>query len=408
MVKSTCTAAALTGMTDAAPAQILEPSPAQREVLRDVQERDIRFGSFVLKPSITAGSRFDSNVYNRSSPRRSDVSVEIRPRVALETDLGRHSAQIVADATIERFATLTTENTEQFAVRGDTRLDFADQFTARTSIGYARRVEARGTFGDDLLTSEPVAYNELAASASASKKFNRLAATVGGSVVRGRYLDAVINGVRVDQSYRDFKKLSLQARADIALSARSALFVRGTYGDLSYRYRTSTSRDSNSYSVIAGASFWATELFELEAALGYIRQDFDNPALKDFSGLDYYVKGSWYPRRRIAFTASASRSIDRSPLPDTSSVLHSEIRVTGSYAATSKLLVGGEVAYIDNDYAGIDRNEHRISIAASARYLLTDRLSAFASAGYRHQTFSGSFGRKYEGASALIGLRLAL
>ena len=398
---------ALTATGAAAGGQMLEPSAGQQEILESGQAEGVRLGSFALMPTISAAAVADSNVYNVDTNRRSDIYLDLRPSVVLQSDFSRHSARITANADIRRYGKLTSENTETFGISGDGRLDFANDLTLNTSVGYDRRVERRGTFGDDLLTPEPVSYNEVHSSVSLRKRFNRVATSFGGSVVQGRYLDTEINGVKVDESYRDFRKTSVFGRGDFAISPRTALFVRGSYSDLTYRFN-SDDRGAKGYTVLGGVSFAASELFEAEAGLGYIRQNFREPGLASSGGLDYYVKASWYPRRRIAVSAAAERSIERSPLQNVSSVLESTFSLRGSYAATSRVLLGAEIDYIDDNYQGIDRREHRISGAVSARYLINRRLSVVTAAGYRKQTYSGVFGRAYNGASVQLGLRLAM
>lgn len=381
------------------------PVDIPETVVESLRPQGIRLGSFIAYPRLNANMRYDTNIYNRAEP-TGDVVAVVRPAVRLASDFARHSLQFDVAAEGRRYFENPAENNEQWAARVDGTLDLANRFTLSPSVGFAQRIERRGTAGDQFRTDEPVSFQE----ADFGLRLGRMGgilewqATVGTRKLT--YDDATIDGAPLDQSFRNVSRDQASFRVDYHRFARFSLFGRVTGTRL--RYDEGAQRNSKGFSIIGGVSYQVTDLIQVEAGLGYVTQESNNPSSPDLNALDYSLRGSWTPTPRVRVEVAGGRSIERGPLPAVSTVLESTVDATVTVALGERTLLGVQAGYVRDDYRGIDRRDTRYFAEATARYLITPHISALVGVGGRKQTAFGFGSREYDGATVRAGISLAL
>lgn len=402
-----CAAVALGGAI--APAYAQEAPVEQPETLvEQARPIGIRAGRFLIYPRISAEARYDTNLYNLDSPRTADVAVVARPALAIDPDLARHALRLDIAGEVRRYLSTPAENSEQYFVQLSGRADLMER-TAITAHGFvARRIERRGTLGDQFLTDEPVSYMEREAGLGLARTGGKLELHVDAAINRKTYSAATSGGVPIDQSFRNGTQKQARVRLDYRFSPALTLFGEGGASFIGYDHEPNGPRGSSSYSFLAGTRIEFSQLANVEVAVGYLKQDFANPALPGYDGLTYSVTANWTPTPRLRIAASGTRTVERSPLPDANAVIETEFRLSATQAMGSRFLVGLESGFVADDYRGIDRSERRYFVEASLRYQINTKLSAFAAAGYRNQSGSGIGARSYDGATVRAGLRWAL
>lgn len=374
-------------------------------LVQGAEPEGIRAGAFEIFPRVAADLRRDNNVYNRPSPEVDDFIFVLRPQVSVRPDLARHELRLNLAVEVRRYFDTPAENSEQFAVGVSGRADLAERTVANGRLQIARRIERRGTAGDQILTDEPISYFEKEAAIGLGRSGGRLELSGEIAAVDSSYDDARLDGIRVDQSFRDARRLKGTIRAGYQIGPAIAAFAHSSVNDINYDEEPNGPRGSSGYSVLTGVQFDLGDLARAEAAVGYLRQSFADPLEESIDGFDFYLSATWIPSPRLQLATEASRSVERSPVPEASALVESTVRVSGRYALGSRILAGLELRYSSEDYSGIERTERRYFAEASLQYQLNSHLAAFAAAAYRNQSGEGEGARSYDGTLYRIGIR---
>lgn len=380
---------------------------APETVLEPTRQNGIRVSNGLLLVSdFRLGGEYDSNVYNTQNVKRDDLAIVIAPKATLRSDWSRHEVSLDMDAEIRRYNDLTAEDSEQYAVAARSLLELGHDIDVRTGIGYARRIERRGTSGDDFLTDAPVEFDETHANLAISRQGNRLGLRADAAIVKRDFKPASINDTPIDLSSRDLTVARVSARADLRVSDRTRAFVEGRVNSLDYSLDGPTDRDSNGLSALVGVRHEITDKSKIELAAGYMEQHFDDPAFHSYKGINYSLDLDWLPRPELRVTASAARTMKRSPFENVPVVIESDFRIETEKSFRDQVFLRAQAAYTRESYREISRADKRWSVGAEAEYRLTRNLGAFAGTSYRKQT--SNTGRQYSGFRVSFGARMVL
>lgn len=361
--------------------------------------------SLILKGEAAAQIQYDTNIYNVDTPKRSDTAGILKPGFKLVTDLPRHGAEVVGKAEVRRYFKTEDENSEQYELVGRGFLELGDRMAVSGEAGIARKIEMRGTAGDQFDTDRPVHYTERRVAAQASRTGGKLELSIGGAITKLKFSDPTSGGVPLDLSFRDAVIRLGKVRADFNLNPRVAVYTELSVNEVDYTQNDSPSRDSNGYSLLGGIHFQVSALVDVQGAIGFIRQNFDDPQTKTAKGIDYELKVNWTPTPRWKLTASAARVVDPSPLSNVPAIVRSNFELKVQRAVSDRILLEVGVAHVHEDYRMNFRADKRYLAFGAVRYRLAQHVELGVQAGYRKQD-SGGFGREYNGAS--IGLSLGV
>lgn len=362
--------------------------------------------SLVLYPQATAELTYDSNIYNMNSGETEDGIVSFKPSFLLRSDFSRHGFEVRSGAEIRRYFDTKGENSEQYVASAAGLLEFGEGINVEPMAEYRRGIEQRGTSGDIFFTDSPVVFHEKRGGLKISRTGRTLGITADANILKRDYADTSQGGVVMDLSFRDVVVRSGSLRGDLRLNSRTAVFAELSGNEVEYDTNTDPSRDSSGFSVLGGVHFELTSLVDIEAAVGYIKQNFDNPALKSVSDFDYRLAASWTPSPRWKISAAAQRSIDHSRTLDVPAIVQSDFRLAAERAVGRRLLVGVEGGFLKEHYQGTPRTDNRFFATASAQYRLAERIGVITAVRYRDQS-GGTFGNSYNGFTATIGIRAA-
>lgn len=361
---------------------------------------------FVLYPRADVAFVYDSNIYNVENGKIDDALVSIRPALALRSDFSRHAVSIEADAEVRRYLDVEEENSEQYRIQARTLLELGYAIDVNAYAAFARGIEQRGSAGDLFFTDEPIVYHDKRAGIEVSRMGRRLELEAGASILKRDYADTLRQGVPVDLSIRDVEIRSIRFRAYYGLNGKTRVFGELSGNEIDYDLSTSPSRNSSGYAALVGLRHQVTALIDVEAGVGFIRQDFDNPAVESASEVNYRLVANWTPSPQWKLTASASRVVDASRTEESPAIVATEYKLAAQRAIGDRLLVGAEAGYLTESFEATPREDRRFFVSGSATYRVTDRIGAVLAAGLRDQD-GGNFGRSYSGFSASIGVRAA-
>jgi hypothetical protein len=366
----------------------------------------VRLGhSFVLSAEARGEAIHDTNIYNVDRGKSPDTVFSLSPTLRLVSDFPRHRIELRGTGEMRRYAKYTGENSEtgELSIKGLAEL--GGWINVEPTLSIARGIEQRGSVGDQFLTDSPISYVRKNASLAISRVQHRLEFAVNGYIDKVKYNETTAGGVPIDLSDRNFSKKGGSYRSDLRLGGRLAVFAEFAGNSLSYDNAAARQRNSSGYTILAGAHFQITNLVDVEAAAGYLRQSFDRGPFKPVKAFNYRLAANWTPRPTWLLKAGVERSIDASPREDTPAIFRTTYKLSAQHALSNRLLVGGTIGYQREAYQSINRTDRRLEANATAQYRLTPRVGLIASAGYRDQA-GGNLGRNYHGAIASLALRV--
>ncbi|WP_170235020.1 outer membrane beta-barrel protein [Croceicoccus sediminis] len=377
------------------------------DLLVDQTPQGLRSGPQAFYPRIDFDLARDTNIYDRETAKIADTFVSVRPSVSYRPDLSRHEVDVTASGEIRRYFEQSSENSEQFGLRARTRLDLAQRIVVRSTAEIARRVESRGEFGDNPLSDSPIEYTLTSGGLNVGRYGGVLELGAGAQISHRNYSDVSIGGVDTDLSFRDVTDKRAFVDGSIRLSPGIRAFGEASYETTSYDVNPVRDRDSDGYSLLAGARFDVSDLIEAEVAAGYVHRSYDDPTIRSFNGLDFRVLGRWSPTPRLQVAAVGRRSVERSPSVGIPAVVQSRFQLEARQSLGSRMIAALSADVARWDYQDSPVRETRYAIDGSLSVRLARMFSVTGGAGYRKQTETGG-GRAYDGATIRIGLAVII
>jgi polysaccharide biosynthesis protein VpsM len=397
-----CVGVLTSEMAHAQPAEVSAQTPI--DLFLPETSAGVRIApALVLKPGLDLTVEHDTNIYNRETNPRSDTIVIVRPTAHLGTDWSRHSLEIDGFVDVRRYFRTSSENSEQWGLKGQSTFDLGQRVTFNAGAGISRNIEARGSLGDSFNSDRPVSFTEKNANVQLSRTGGRLELIVGGSIVKYTFKDTTLGGLPIDLGYRDVVTRQAHVRSNFVVSPRMSFFVDLGGNQIDYMQSIGTPRNSSGYSTLLGGHYQVSALFDVEGAIGLIGQNYEDPAISRTSGINYAVTASWTPSPRWKLTAGGHRSVIPSPLPNVPAIIRSDFDLKAQYAVSSKVLLEFGGAYASEQYRGALRTDDHFLVNAAVFYRLSGNLLVSVNGGYRKQN-SPVFGKAYDGFN--IGMTL--
>jgi len=372
----------------------------------------IRMGAFLVTPQAALAAEADSNVLNRRTDKRGDTALTLSGGFAARADLGRAALGLGASGSLVRYARLTGQNHETYALEAKAAVPLGAVLQLGTGVSWSRQREPNytaGSAGGDSATL----YRQLGGTLGLAADLGPTRLSARLDLDRFDYLPVARAGLRVDQSYRDQRVLTARLRAEHALPAGRALFAQA-----SYRWGNSLhpspccDRTARGGEVVAGLKGDLTHLVAAELAAGYQWRNYRSPLLRDYRGAAWRAKVEWYPTPLVSLALSARRDIVDSGLPTSAGVVVDSARLQVFYELKRNvnLIASAGLAretYRDDVTAGL--TAHTAGAGLEARVALSNRYLVGAFARFRNRSSDSpllpSRGSAVEGG---LSLRLTL
>lgn len=358
----------------------------------------VRAGAFMVWPKLNATIEHNNNIFATGVDEQSDNIWHVTPEVDVTSNWSRHALDLYARSTINRYSDASTENTTDYSVGAQGRLDILRTAQVNGGADWSRLTEPR-TSAASLGQAKPVQYELLSAYASGAYEFNRLRASGRVDVRNFNYLD--VSGNR-PQHDRDRLMSVVTGRVDYAISPDTALFVQVAGNSRNYRLEGSPSvlaaypsfqdRDSKGVEVLTGVNFELSATARGEIGVGWVKQSFDNPRFSNISGFGSRAQVEWFPSQLTTVTFTGSRTIEDAGIVGASGYLSTNVGAQVDHELLRNVIVAGQVGYGNDEYKGLDRTDKRYTAGVSATYLVNRSLGV--TVGYNHfkQNSSGLAG----------------
>lgn len=154
---------------------------------------------------------------------------------------------------------------------------------------------------------------------------------------------------------------------------RTEVFVETAYRNTDFDVN-GLYRDNETYSLRGGVAWNATSKTEGRAKIGYTEKDYNNPAAKDPSAMDWQLELIWTPTERDNVNLSTRRSLDESTGTG-NYVKATDYRAAWSHNWTKRISSSVGVGYSETVYDGVARTDDLTLLDASLEYAYSKLLS---------------------------------
>lgn len=388
------------------------PAPA-RPVRRRLVEEDpyaslgIRLGGLTVFPMIGESIGYDTNP-NRTQSKRSSFVSQTEGEVRLQSDWSRHELTGTLRGAYNEYPSVPEASRPEGAGRVGLRLDV----TRDTQVNMEGRYQITTQRPDspDLnaqVRTRPLVFSE-GASLGVTQRFNRLVASLQGTIDRTDFEDArATNGLLIDQSDRNITQYGIRARLGYELTPSLIPFVEGLADTRVYDRRIDNAgyaRNSDGVGARIGTTYELSRLVTGEIAAGFIHRSYEDRRLRDLTSPLVDASLAWAVTPLTTVRATAQASVDETTVTNANGVRVLRGLLEVSHALRRNLIVTAGLTASDYDYSGVPINEQGFGATVRAEYKLSRSVAIRASYAYE-QLNSSLASSSYSTNVFLLGMR---
>ena len=301
-------------------------------------------------PSLTAGSIFSSNVNNSANNPQSDIGLQLKPSLRIESDWSRHALTAGLDGDIVRYASHSEFGTSNLNVFERLRLDVRRTTTADINSSYVLD-EAGGT--------DPTEH-DLSGSLAITQDFGPMKARVTAATTSRFYDDRTRpNGTVEDNGDRNYNEPSLALRTTYNEYGPIRPYVEAAYSSRIHTReldRNGINRDSTGLAMTAGVELDSGPIWTGDLGLTYLHRNYDTASLGSASALGMTGSLTWSPTELTKIVMATGTSLDETTSAATPATRHWITSVDMTYALRDNIdLLTGASLEIEDKGASIDK-----------------------------------------------------
>lgn len=359
----------------------------------DYEAAGQKAGGFTLYPRITGEVERNDNIYAQATGKTDDTIWRVKPELAVRSDWSRNALGFFAGGNIIRYSDNDTENAEEYTVAANGRLDISRGSNLAGSVQTQRLVEPRTSPTAPTAAGKPVKYDLTQGTVTLTKEFNRLRVSGRLDDKDFNYKDVPnVSGAGIlDQDFRDRNEFYYGAKAEYAVSPDTAVYLAATGNKKDYDTNiVASDRTSDGYVVGVGANFDISELMRGDVQVGYMKQTYDNPAFSKIDGFNAVGRIEWFPTQLTTVGLNGSRTIEESTAVGSQGYISNNIGASIDHELMRNVLLSAAYTHGKDNYKGVDRDDKRDNVSATATYLLNRRVGLFLTYNYLKQDSSGA------------------
>jgi hypothetical protein len=344
-----------------------------------------RLGALFFYPKLSAGLRYDSNVFASGANPRSDWAFLISPELTIRYGVmptfyraspQRFSYEINLGADIYQFRKFDSENRVDARANLRTHYEISEDLYLDTRFEAARKHAERGDPSQPRNAAEPVPYTDLRGEATLTKTFGRFGVAFNGSVRNLTYENVTtFDGTPLDLGARDGTIYSTFIKPYFEFSPGYRAFVRVAANTRNYAATGIENKDSDGYDIKGGVEFAITPLLLGSVGVGYLSQTYDNPLIPKVDGLSFKGELTWLATALLTVKFEAERSIAETVTPEFDARLDTAFGVRADYEFLRNVVLFGGFQFIHQDFRGTPRVDDVTKYSAGVEYLMNRHLS---------------------------------
>lgn len=373
----------------AAPIQTASAQTAEIADDRNVSVRDrarpgydavgVRAGAFTVFPEASITGTYSDNIYATDTNTESDFITTLGARVSAVSTWSRHSLNLRAGLAQQLYADNNDEDRLDWDVGADGRIDITRDTNISAGLSYAQLHEDRGAPNAIGNAAEPTEYSVFQANVAFSHRFNRVTSRIGATYADYDF-DTVplLGGGTLNQDFRNREQFTQFLRLGYDVSPDTNVYVQGTLNQRKYDQQppvVALNRDSDGYSIVAGADFRLTNLAQGGVYVGYQSQDYDDPTLPEIDGLAFGASVDWFVTPLTTVRFEAASSVEETISAGASGYTDNSVGLRIDHELMRNVILGGRASFAKQDYEGIGRTDDVTRAGLSVDYLLNRNLS---------------------------------
>ncbi len=384
--------------TGTAPGRTVKPTPVAPS------GKPFQLGAFLIYPEIDATWTYDSNLYSSNTAPLGDHAWIYSPALWVQSNWARHALNFHAGADLTRYDTYGTENSDDQNISAEGRYDFSADTNVYGGAYFAREHEDRESpSARNGLT--PTEYFQRRYYGGFFRQFDRLSLRIAGTAQHLNYKDVnfITGGGAlsiINNDDRDRWQYTGGFRLGYEITPRLEPYLQVAFDNRRYDIKVDDldySRDSQGQRYLAGLRWNAPRQIKLDAFVGWLLQDYNDPRLKDISDAVAGVAVQWAATDKTTVSAHLDRTVEETtvtltPSPGLVLVSSSFLNTYGSagveHRFNNKLSarLNGSVSHVA--YQGIPRTDDYYGATIGATYRIHRNL--FLDLSYTDRKLSSS------------------
>jgi len=329
-------------------------------------------GAMKLYPQAGVETVYIDNVFATQNGERDDLALLFTPEARLTSTTSKYRAELGANAEVARYSDFDSENYEdlRFWTTADTGFGNSE---VSADLRLSALHEDR-TSPDDVRGSELTEFSDNSIDLNYSYRPGRLFTRVDGGFRRLNFDDTdAPGGGSIDNDDRDRDITELGVRVGYSLSPDLAIYGELRGDGIDYDEQTDDDgfeRSSDGVQLRAGTLIEITELISGEFYLCYEERDYDDSSFSDVDGLIFGGDVVWNLTQLTTVTAEAHRRVDDTTIVGASGIMKTLIGVGIDHELRRNLILNANLAYINDDFKGISREDDIVGLEIGGRYLM--------------------------------------
>ena len=344
----------------------------------------VRVGNFVVRPSLSQGFGYNSNVFGTAQAQGSALS-ETQGNVSATSDWSRNAL----DATIgfDRLQYLrypSASTTNWTAGLGGT-VDIG-QDHATLSYIHATNTTAAAQIGNQIV-GQPITISIDSARASYQAGFGQFTLEPALEASVNRFTNVLVGGLPATVNNNNSFTGSLTAGYALAPGSSLVLVASGTNTEYTTKAPGLPTPDYNDVSLVGGIDYRSGSVFRYRATIGYEVRTYINTSIPGTSAPLAELDVIWSPTRLTTVTGQVSNSIQNTiAQAGVIGYTYTNVRVTVDHEYRRNLLLQAYGEFENAAFNASNETQHVVSAGASATWLLNPKLSLVGRLTYARST----------------------
>ncbi|MGB3472819.1 MAG: outer membrane beta-barrel protein [Erythrobacter sp.] len=319
----------------------------------------LRWNGFEIYPRIDVELEFNDNIFATDVNPAEDFVVSVVPALTARDRIEDREIVVRAQLGIDTYLDQTIDEQFRGILEGRARLGLGTLTRPYFGASFIRN-NSRGQLDDSLrFVAQPIEITQIRSNLGVERDFGPITATLEGDATSFSYSSATdVQGNDLAFGFRDNRIFNVRTQLAYAQSDNQRIFVEVALNQQDFDgpgistglpADSLVDRSSSGYRVQVGYQRRLTNLLDLTARAGYLRQNFDDPTFGSVEGLSLEGDLTWRPTPLTFINLRALRAIDQQINPLFSGGLRTEIsaNVDHELLRNMTLAAGGRYSWID-------------------------------------------------------------